>query len=133
MGRSGCSVCIQQSRAYNVRVLAYAPVAQLDRATGFEPVGRGFESLRAHHINPLQLIDPSHSHLGGFRLAFVIVPKSVPTLCTSGLFHRIQDRAWLRVNVAPGDGHIAVRLNVTASKGPYAVPSGLRRVLEYRK
>ncbi len=26
-----------------------APVAQLDRATGFEPVGRGFESLRAHH------------------------------------------------------------------------------------
>src|SRR5271165_664608 len=26
-----------------------APVAQLDRAAGFEPVGRGFESLRAHH------------------------------------------------------------------------------------
>ncbi len=25
-----------------------APVAQPDRATGFEPVGRGFESLRAH-------------------------------------------------------------------------------------
>ena len=24
-----------------------APVAQPDRATGFEPVGRGFESLRA--------------------------------------------------------------------------------------
>ncbi len=27
-----------------------APVAQLDRATGFEPVGRGFDSLRAHHF-----------------------------------------------------------------------------------
>jgi hypothetical protein len=26
-----------------------APVAQLDRATGYEPVGRAFESLRAHH------------------------------------------------------------------------------------
>ena len=26
-----------------------APVAQLDRAAGFEPVGREFESLRAHH------------------------------------------------------------------------------------
>ncbi len=26
-----------------------APVAQLDRAPGFEPVGRGFKSLRAHH------------------------------------------------------------------------------------
>ena len=25
-----------------------APVAQLDRATGFEPVGRRFESCRAH-------------------------------------------------------------------------------------
>ena len=27
-----------------------APVAQLDRATGFEPVGRGFDSLRARHF-----------------------------------------------------------------------------------
>jgi hypothetical protein len=26
-----------------------APVAQMDRATGFEPVGRGFDPLRAHH------------------------------------------------------------------------------------
>lgn len=25
-----------------------APLAQLDRAAGYEPVGRGFESLRAH-------------------------------------------------------------------------------------
>jgi hypothetical protein len=29
------------------RMLTNAPVAQLDRATGFEPVGRGFNSLRA--------------------------------------------------------------------------------------
>ena len=27
-----------------------APVAQLDRAPGFEPVGRGFKSLRAHQL-----------------------------------------------------------------------------------
>jgi hypothetical protein len=27
-----------------------APVAQLDRAPGFEPVGRGFKSLRAHQV-----------------------------------------------------------------------------------
>ena len=26
----------------------YAPVAQLDRVTGYEPVGRGFESLPAY-------------------------------------------------------------------------------------
>jgi hypothetical protein len=28
-----------------------APVAHSDRATGFEPVGRGFKSLRAHQFN----------------------------------------------------------------------------------
>ncbi len=27
---------------------AHALVAQLDRVTGYEPVGQGFESLRAH-------------------------------------------------------------------------------------
>ena len=27
-----------------------APVAQLDRVGGFEPLGRGFESLRVHQI-----------------------------------------------------------------------------------
>src|SRR4051812_12997117 len=27
-----------------------APLAQLDRAAGFEPVGREFESLRARHL-----------------------------------------------------------------------------------
>jgi hypothetical protein len=34
----------QGADRYNVRS---APVAQLDRAAGFEPVGREFESLRA--------------------------------------------------------------------------------------
>src|SRR5688572_8983224 len=28
-----------------------APVAQLDRASGYEPEGRMFESCRAHHIS----------------------------------------------------------------------------------
>src|SRR5438270_12407874 len=28
------------------------PVAQLDRANGYEPLGREFESLRAHHTPP---------------------------------------------------------------------------------
>ncbi len=28
-----------------------APVAQLDRAFGYEPKGREFESLRAHHLD----------------------------------------------------------------------------------
>ena len=29
------------------------PVAQLDRANGYEPLGREFESLRAHHSLPV--------------------------------------------------------------------------------
>ena len=29
--------------------MRYAPVAQLDRVSGYEPEGRGFESLLAHH------------------------------------------------------------------------------------
>ena len=32
----------------NCIIAVRAPVAQLDRATGFEPVGRVFESPRAH-------------------------------------------------------------------------------------
>ena len=35
------------------RVSVSAPLAQLDRASGYEPEGREFESLRAHHIFPL--------------------------------------------------------------------------------
>ena len=30
----------------------YAPVAQLDRVTDYESVGRGFESLLAYHFQP---------------------------------------------------------------------------------
>ena len=32
------------------RALSLAPVAQLDRVPGYEPVGRGFESLLARHV-----------------------------------------------------------------------------------
>src|SRR5262249_5961824 len=42
----------------------YAPVAQLDRAPGFEPVGRGFKSLRARSIDPRGFAPriPLHAH-----------------------------------------------------------------------
>lgn len=35
----------------NMPITSGAPVAQLDRVTGFEPVGRGFESLRARQFS----------------------------------------------------------------------------------
>ena len=44
------------------RYLTDAPVAQLDRATGFEPVGRGFESLRAHQILAVRLVYTLHDN-----------------------------------------------------------------------
>ena len=37
------------SKKHNTR-LSTAPVAQLDRVLGYEPSGREFESLQAHHI-----------------------------------------------------------------------------------
>jgi len=37
---------LKQSRIFS------APVAQLDRASGYEPEGREFDSLRAHHSFP---------------------------------------------------------------------------------
>jgi hypothetical protein len=33
-----------------------APVAQLDRASGYEPEGREFESPRAHHFLSIVLL-----------------------------------------------------------------------------
>ena len=40
-----------QSFSFGIRIvkLIRGPVAQLDRANGYEPLGREFESLRAHH------------------------------------------------------------------------------------
>ena len=40
-------------------IIEHAPVAQMDRAFAFEAKGRGFESLRAHHIS---------CHRPGYRL-----------------------------------------------------------------
>ena len=54
-----------------VAYLAYArhclaPVAQLDRVSGFEPGGREFESLRAHFLGSFHLKEQSviHVHIG---------------------------------------------------------------------
>jgi hypothetical protein len=38
---------------HEVHEISCAPVAQLDRAPGFEPVGRRFNSCRAHQLTNL--------------------------------------------------------------------------------
>jgi hypothetical protein len=49
-----------------------APLAQLDRASGYEPEGREFESLRAHHLSRV-----SSDNLKGipFLVLLVCYPK----------------------------------------------------------
>src|SRR5450755_709958 len=42
----------------------HARVAQLDRASGYEPEGREFESLRAHHSSRLKSTHPNSSFPG---------------------------------------------------------------------
>ena len=37
--------------SYKAVETVYAPVAQLDRVFGYEPKGRGFESLLAYHFS----------------------------------------------------------------------------------
>lgn len=49
-----------------------AAVAQLDRATGYEPVGREFESLQAHH--------KFQGVTGYYRNPFYIFRRSLPSL-----------------------------------------------------
>ena len=38
-------------------------VAQLDRVTGYEPVGRGFESLSAHHEKAIAFCNRFFSYI----------------------------------------------------------------------
>ena len=46
-------------------LLEYAPLAQLDRVTGYEPVGQGFESLTACQEKNPHL---STTNVGSFQL-----------------------------------------------------------------
>src|SRR4051794_20081216 len=59
-----------------------APVAQLDRASGYEPEGRVFESLRAHHLStpfssilslsPFSAAGGSMKYFAGFVVALAL-------------------------------------------------------------
>ena len=52
LGKAKKALAISQEMWYYIQAFersAYAPVAQLDRVTDYESVGRGFESLLAYH------------------------------------------------------------------------------------
>ena len=50
---TGATPCVAEDASATLGRWPNAPVAQLDRAAGFEPVGRGFKSLRARHKFPV--------------------------------------------------------------------------------
>jgi hypothetical protein len=79
MGRSEVrdSVFSQSILRYNQQAVLpckseVAPLAQLDRASGYEPEGREFESLRAHHL----LKDLGHPSRGALCRLSVNCPCS---------------------------------------------------------
>ena len=80
---------------------ASAPVAQLDRAPGYELGGREFESLRAHHlkstrVNELALIGPfAFGARGAFRATSVRCPCHVLGAVVSGQVNRGHFAWWL--------------------------------------
>jgi hypothetical protein len=51
-----CGMLTLQPLKRIMRCLKNAPVAQLDRVSGYEPEGREFESLRARHIARVQRV-----------------------------------------------------------------------------
>ena len=56
MARSAAGSSTRRKDRFEARTCyngSRAPVAQLDRASGYEPEGRVFESLRAHHSNSI--------------------------------------------------------------------------------
>src|SRR5215471_15414333 len=98
--------------AINDTMSSNAPVAQPDRATGFEPVGRGFESLRARQL--------TFSHSGGcrcisqrgLRRVFVGMPESMPT---PSLFDGSSEHVFLWMDITLGDTHVPVSRQVRQS------------------
>jgi hypothetical protein len=59
IGKGAMSQALDRTKR-EVLVIRHAPVAQLDRASGFEPAGRRFNSCRAHQIKqPLRNVRSS--------------------------------------------------------------------------
>ena len=85
-----CSArCVLQ---FLLRFFLRAPLAQLDRASGYEPEGRVFESPRAHHFSPIntRLFRVSDFlNLGVVSRRFTSV---LPSRTPFSQFHGVNDR-----------------------------------------
>ena len=88
----------------------YAPVAQLDRASGYEPEGRVFESPRAHHKNKRFALQEAIAETALVATVVAMPPEPkisavfVATVrCASLLDRGFQRAAWVRLHDPDGE------------------------------
>jgi hypothetical protein len=109
-----------------------APLAQLDRASGYEPEGREFESLGAHHKSPLSLeAAPPGLALRDepprfWRESLVYLHKERPTQKSSHAWSRNSDpsRPWSINNLRARYGRTLMQMVKPAGE------AGFRRGVE---
>jgi hypothetical protein len=61
-----------------------APLAQLDRASGYEPEGREFESLRAHHLTLSKLYGITRNSTVLCSVPADVVTSTMPVVAPGG-------------------------------------------------
>src|SRR5216684_8790082 len=86
-----------------------APVAQLDRASGYEPEGREFESPRAHQLplTVLTTIPTNHKERGMIRLAisnFFVSLLVMVCVCPLGSAQQPKTTASITIEVTDQTG-----------------------------
>src|SRR5690242_7052855 len=117
-----------------------APVAQLDRATGFEPVGRGFDSLRARQfvrpqvsldtdISASDMVTATLSAVSIVSLTLAYPTLAQPTLAEQAPVARLADDFSYRI-VDYGLGNAEVC--APASAGKERLPSRFSNVFWIR-
>jgi hypothetical protein len=67
---------VRENAVINLKYfLSEAPLAQLDRASGYEPEGREFESLRAHHSLSITCRESPNLSFGSIGSNIEIKPR----------------------------------------------------------
>jgi hypothetical protein len=95
----------------------FAPLAQLDRASGYEPGGRTFESCRAHQSFPRRNVEATALRRSHFVLAPPVLPcdariLSIWTSVGSSIKNSgSRSRWWMRVGSPPVKRAIASTLS----------------------
>ena len=85
-------------------LMNYAPVAQLDRVGGFEPLGREFESLRVRHfftylaLQTLRTCDSSGSYEEHWTNSYPARKKPMSEKIPSGFQMHLPNKMYVNFN-----------------------------------